>query len=168
MLATLACASPPERREPTEILAPFKKELMSALMTAMTEGGPEKAIEVCRRKAPSIAESAGSGDIRVGRTSHKVRNAANAPEPWMVPILEGYLADPADRSARTVSLERGKIGYAEPIYVKPICINCHGDDLDPSVKDRIGKLYPEDQATGFREGDFRGIFWVVMPGKEEE
>jgi hypothetical protein len=168
LLVTLACASPPERREPTEILAPFKKDLMSALMKAMLEGGPETAIDVCRLKAPSIAASAGSGETRVGRTSHRIRNPANAPEPWMAPLLEAYLADPTDRDPRTVTLDSGEVGYVEPIHVKPICLNCHGEDedLDTSVTDQLRRLYPEDQATGFREGDFRGIFWVVMPGKE--
>jgi hypothetical protein len=170
LLIALACSSPPERTEPTEILAPFKKDLMSALMTAMAEGGAEKAIEVCRAKAPAIADAAGSGGTRVGRTSHRIRNPANAPEPWMVPLLEAYLADPIDRGPRTVPLDTGEVGYVEPIVTKPICLNCHGEgeDLDDSVMDQLRRLYPEDQATGFREGDLRGIFWVVMAGKEVE
>ena len=31
------------------------------------------------------------------------------------------------------------------------------------IAERIRALYPEDQATGFREGDLRGVFWVSYP-----
>jgi hypothetical protein len=27
----------------------------------------------------------------------------------------------------------------------------------------MAALYPEDQATGYREREFRGLFWVEFP-----
>ncbi len=37
-------------------------------------------------------------------------------------------------------------------------MTCHGDTVDPGLKQKILALYPEDQAIGFRQGDMRGVF----------
>jgi hypothetical protein len=41
---------------------------------------------------------------------------------------------------------------------------CHGpkEQLIPEVKEQLAKLYPEDSATGFSEGELRGWFWVEL------
>ena len=57
----------------------------------------------------------------------------------------------------------GRLGYLEPIYLQAMCLQCHGSDLGSGVRERLAELYPEDRATGFAEGDFRGMFWVVVP-----
>jgi hypothetical protein len=146
-----------------ELLGPFKKELLGALTDALHEGGPENAIAVCRTKAPAIAvESAGEG-IEIGRTSHRLRNPDNAPAEWMKPLLAAYLEDPEGAEPRAVRLEDGLVGYVEPMRVLPMCLACHGTDLSAPVSERLAELYPEDQATGFEAGDFRGMFWVTLP-----
>ncbi|MGM0774574.1 MAG: c-type heme family protein, partial [Pseudomonadota bacterium] len=40
-------------------------------------------------------------------------------------------------------------------------LGCHGKSIDPEVKAKLDELYPEDQATGFSEGDLRGAFVVT-------
>ena len=65
-----------------------------------------------------------------------------------------------------VALGAGRIGYAEPIFMKPLCVTCHGEALAAPVRERIAELYPEDRATGFRVGDFRGLFWAEFPAGE--
>jgi hypothetical protein len=62
-----------------------------------------------------------------------------------------------------VEIAPGLQGYVEPIRVKSMCLTCHGATLAPEVASRIAELYPEDQATGFGEGDLRGVFWVSWP-----
>jgi hypothetical protein len=42
-----------------------------------------------------------------------------------------------------------------------LCLACHGETIDPAVAGKIAELYPEDKATGFREGDLRGAFVVI-------
>jgi hypothetical protein len=39
---------------------------------------------------------------------------------------------------------------------------CHGpsESLAPDIKEKLATLYPQDQATGFSEGELRGWFWV--------
>jgi hypothetical protein len=147
-------------------LDPLKKELRSALIGALKEGGPERAIEVCRLRAPEIERLTSSGDAVLGRTSHRLRNPDNAPEPWMSVFLEEYLSSPGDNEPRAVRLASGEIGYVEPIRMKGICMQCHGDRIKPDVRNRLRALYPEDEATGFKKGELRGMFWVKLAAGE--
>jgi hypothetical protein len=141
------------------VLKPFKMQLKSALQAGLAES-PDAAIEVCQLRAPRIAAESSSSSTRVGRTSHKLRNPANAPAAWMKPLLAGYLADPDLRDPRVVPLEGGGTGYVEPIFVQSMCLACHGEELAEPVRAQLVELYPEDQATGFRVDDLRGLFWV--------
>jgi hypothetical protein len=160
--ATPAPVSESEMARAAAALAPLKKELRSALMGALREGGPERAIEVCRLRAPEIARLTSTGDAVLGRTSHRLRNPENAPKAWMSGLLEEYLANPDDREPRAVRLAPGVIGYAEPIRMKGLCMRCHGDRIEPEVRARLETLYPEDEATGFKRGELRGMFWVEL------
>jgi hypothetical protein len=147
-------------------LEPLKRELRRALIGALKEGGPERAIEVCQLRAPEIARLTSTGGAVLGRTSHRVRNPENAPEAWMSAFLEEYLANPEDDQPRAVRLASGEIGFVEPIYMKGICLQCHGDRIKPRVSARLRELYPEDEAIGFEKGELRGMFWVVLPPNE--
>lgn len=146
-----------ERGEGT--VRPFKERLVGALTEGLRDG-PEAAIEVCQLEAPQIAEEAGSPTVMLGRTSHKLRNQRNAPREWVQPLLDGYAATPGKTEPEVVQLENGGVGYVEPIYVKGMCLACHGSAVSPGVAGRLAEHYPQDQATGFAEGDFRGLFWV--------
>ena len=42
---------------------------------------------------------------------------------------------------------------------------CHGSGLDPALKAEIERLYPDDQATGFKAGELRGAFTVTIDDK---
>jgi hypothetical protein len=147
------------RERGAETLAPFKQQLKSELMEGMKEG-TANAIDVCSIRAPEIAEAVGSETVTVGRTSHKLRNPANAPRPWIEPLLDAYVANPHDPKPRVVHLENGGVGYVEPITVGPICLTCHGSSMSDATKAAIDAKYPADEAIGFENGDFRGLFWI--------
>ena len=144
------------------LLAPFKQELQQALRAGLAEG-PVNAIEVCQLKAPDIADTRSRDGIHMGRSSHRLRNPANAGPDWVDAVLQVYLGDPSDRTPRTIYLENDRVGYVEPIVLQPLCLTCHGDNLAPEVAARIRDLYPDDRATGFQVGDLRGVFWVDFP-----
>jgi hypothetical protein len=141
------------------VLKPFKQQLMGVLAEELQDGAGD-AIEVCRVLAPQIAEDLGSETIQIGRTSHRLRNPDNAPRPWVAPLLKAYAADPGKTAPDAVALPGGGAGYVEPIHVKTMCLTCHGETLHPAVREKIEKLYPGDQAAGFKAGDFRGLFWI--------
>ena len=81
-------------------------------------------------------------------------------------FLDEYLANPDDEQPRAVRLASGEIGYVEPIHMKGLCMQCHGDRIKPDVKARLRALYPEDRATGFKRGELRGMFWVKLPADQ--
>jgi hypothetical protein len=153
-----------ERGEKT--VAPFKQKLMGALAQGLEEG-PETAIEVCQIRAPEIAAGVSSPGVKIGRTSHKLRNADNAPQEWMQPLLESYVKE-GKSDPEVVPLDGGGVGYVEPIYMKRICLACHGGSIAPEVEARIKERYPEDKARGFEEGEFRGLFWVEFREPERK
>ena len=145
-----------------ELLMPFKRDLKQALKTGLAEG-PDEAVAACQLKAPAIAAALSKDGVRVGRTSHKLRNPANASPAWVEPTLAAWLADAADRTPRTQRLGSGREGYVEPIVMQPLCTTCHGSQIEPALAERIQALYPNDQATGFEVGDLRGVFYVEYP-----
>ncbi|MDX2412548.1 MAG: DUF3365 domain-containing protein [Woeseiaceae bacterium] len=145
-----------------ELLVPLKKELKQALMAGM-QNGPLSAISVCKDQAPAIAASLSVDGVEIGRTSHRLRNPANSAPDWVDPILKNYLGEESDRAPTVVSLENNRQGYIEPIVVAPLCLACHGKTLAPDVAAHINEAYPEDEATGFDEGDLRGVYWVEYP-----
>ena len=148
-------------------LAPFKQQLFRALTEAMADG-PVSAIEVCNTRAPAIADSLASGGLRMGRTSHRLRNPANAPAEWVMPLLERYAADPSLTEGEALRVDARTIGYVEPIRMQPMCLVCHGAEITPEIAQHLDALYPDDRARGFAEGDFRGLFWVTLLAQEED
>jgi len=143
------------------LLAPFKQRLMKALTEGLAEGAPA-AIAACRVEAPAIAGGLSVDGVEMGRASHRLRNPANRAPGWVAPVLDDYLGG-GPVAPRAVELEDGRAGYIEPIPTKGLCLACHGSDLQPEVSERIAELYPADQATGFAEGELRGVFWVSFP-----
>jgi len=158
-----ADVSPSEMERAKNTLQPLKEQLVDALTGALEEGGPEGAIAICREKAPQIAAELSVDGIRMGRTSHRLRNPDNAPDPWVKPLLAAYLEEPENPQPRAVRLDDSTIGYVEPIYAMSFCLSCHGPSIEPALQETIQSLYPEDQATGFRMHDVRGLFWVTLP-----
>ncbi len=175
--ATMACASSPQpapeaSAEPVteaeiararEALNPLKTGLPKALQAAIASDGHAGAVTACSTIAPSLAESGSTETVKVGRTSTKLRNPKNAPADWMQPILNEWTQrPPAEGSHAAVRLADGTVGYAEPIFVKPLCTSCHGESIPVDVRAVLKERYPQDQATGYQAGDFRGMFWVTL------
>jgi hypothetical protein len=150
----------------------FMKTLKQELQAAMQEGGPVNAVSVCNLTAPAIASTY---SIRngwdVGRTSLKLRNPANAPDAWEQAVLVSFEErkrageDPATMEFYEVVSQDGseELRYMKAIPTAPLCLACHGEQLDSIVKTRIETLYPQDQALGYKEGDIRGAFTVTQP-----
>ncbi len=165
LIAGLAQAQASGPAQAPEELAHFKRDLQEALRAGLARG-PVEAIEACQLRAPEIAGALSKDGVRVGRASHRLRNPENVAPDWVVPILAAYVADPSDREPRTTALANGRSGYAEPILTQPLCLTCHGAALAPDVAERIGSLYPEDEAVGFDVGDLRGVFWIEVPASK--
>jgi Protein of unknown function (DUF3365) len=151
------------------------QKLKGQLVAAIKSGGPKSAIGVCRTIAPALSQRIGAErGMRVGRTALRVRNPRNAPDDWERTVLEEFAAkikagaDPSRlERAETVATGNGATTFrymkAIPMAAKP-CLACHGVP-EPSLKAEIDRLYPRDQATGFKPGDLRGAFTVSAPAQ---
>jgi hypothetical protein len=138
----------------------IKQNFRKALMKAVSEKGAVGALGECKIMAPKLGEK--SEKLEIGRTSHKLRNPLNQPREWVKPILQKYVQSPKNKHEpyQIVALGKGHVGYVEPIYVEPLCLNCHGAGISANVKKEISQIYPQDLATGFKVGDFRGLIWL--------
>lgn len=135
--------------------------LSGRLTEVMKADGPVAAIQVCSREAGIIAIDVGDKfDVRIGRTAAKLRNPQNKPPEWVEPLIEESPSEPL-----FVDLPNGHTGALLPIKLQAKCIICHGpaDTIADDVKTQLAELYPQDHATGFKEGDLRGWFWVDVP-----
>lgn len=153
---------PPEKvLQASNLAQGFKTALMAALKDGLADG-PEQAIGACSILAPELAAEYSRDGVRIGRTSLRLRNPANAPEPWMEPLLRDYLGTGPGAEPRSVRIDEDTIGYVEPLYVGKPCLACHGDPIAEPVREQIAEMYPRDDSVGFREGDFRGLLWVTI------
>lgn len=163
MLLVFSGANASDAARGAELLLPFKMQLKQALVEGLQEG-PLNAIAVCRIEAPQIADALSNDDMKVGRTSHRLRNPENIAPEWVDDVLAAYLADDSDREPQLVRLEDDRYGYVEPISTAPLCLACHGDSPADDVEAKIKELYPDDKATGFKLDELRGVFWLEYSG----
>jgi hypothetical protein len=136
-------------------------KLSTRLLTEMSRRGPAEAVEVCHKIAPQLAQEVGqSYGVKIGRTGVRLRNPQNVPPEWATPLLESLPTEPV-----FTELPDQRTGALFPIMLKVQCLTCHGpeDRMADDILTRLKKLYPDDRATGFQEGDLRGWFWVEVP-----
>lgn len=143
------------------LAATFKGSLKTALMEGLASG-PAETIEACAFIAPELAADLSVAGARIGRTSHRLRNPANTGAAWVQPLVEEYRLSGADAAPKAVWIDESTVGYVEPLYVGQPCLVCHGETVSGEVLAEIRAVYPEDNATGFREGEFRGVVWVEI------
>lgn len=172
--AQLAADEQAQRAEQSRaVIKAFAGGLKGELKGALKEGGPSQAIEVCNIKAPGIAQDLSQKHgWQIGRTSLKPRNEANVPDAWERGVLEKFEQrkaageDPKKMEHYEVALMNGKQVFrymkAIPTAEKP-CLTCHGSNINPEVAAIIDKLYPNDQARGYKAGDIRGAFTIIQP-----
>lgn len=137
------------------------ERLSGRLMEVMMADGPVAAIEVCSREAKEIAAKVGEETgVEIGRTSLRLRNSSNQPPGWVKPLMRPDATEP-----QFVKVDDDHDGMFLPIRLQAQCVICHGPKelISDPVADQLAKLYPDDAATGFNEGDLRGWFWISVP-----
>ena len=153
------------------ISAKFGEKLKSELLGAMKVDGPLKAIDVCKVAAPAIAVDASANGWSVGRTSLKTRNPKSGPDVWEKRVLQEFDATKS-KGADATKLEHSEVvenngvrtfRFMKAIPVAEPCLTCHGEAIKEPVKAKLAELYPDDRATGYKEGDIRGAFTLSKP-----
>lgn len=176
-IITLLCAAPAQAAPPDTaglraqgltVIQTFFAALKDELRAGLKKGGPVAAIEVCRVRAPAIAKRVGKQNgWQVGRTSDRPRNPANAPDPWEAKVLARFAAQVRDGAnpgklvfSEVLKGTKGKRVFRlmKGIPMGGMCLTCHGPSPSKAVRAQLKRLYPRDQATGYRPGQLRGAF----------
>lgn len=162
-------------RKGKAIAGETQKLLGSHLMQAVAQGGFTNALSVCSVKAmPLTRQVAGSNSVDIARVTHKARNPHDRANTNELALIRAYLTDldSGNEPLQPVvkSTEDGQVTFYAPIILNnPLCLNCHGSpgsDIQPNTLAAIGRIYPEDEATGFKLGDLRGL-WRIKFSREE-
>jgi len=176
-LALGACERAPELQE-SEVVAigdsaatVLTNTLMSRARTELETRGPARAIEFCSEAAlpmTAAVQDALDRGLELKRTSSKIRNPANAPdslERVALAYFEEKLAAGEPLARHFVQKTSDGWRYYRPIVVADFCTACHGprDRIHPAVQQILDERYPNDQATGYSPGDFRGVIRVSIP-----
>ena len=172
-LSAYSQSAPDPAVEGPKIIAEAFAKLSGALGGAIGKSGPAGALSVCSEKAPQIAKDAGTAHgVTLRRATHKPRNPKNAADEVEKAALEAFIAALAKKEPpkpQVITSADGSRAFLAPIVLgNPLCLQCHGTpgkDIAPETLAAIEKLYPDDQATGFKLGDLRGLWRITFPGK---
>ena len=163
------------QQEAVAVAMPFLKQLGAVNQKAVSEGGPESAIKVCKEVAPQM-----SSDIsrktgwKLTRVSLKVRNPLlGTADAWEQKVLQDF-DERAARGEKPESMTVAEIvqepagksfRFMKAIPVQAGCVACHGteEQIPDSVKARLSEEYPHDKATGYSVGQIRGAVSIKRP-----
>jgi hypothetical protein len=147
-------------------------QLSGELAKAMENGGPVAAIPICSEKAqPLVAEVASRRQLGLRRLSDRPRNPQQQAGGKDLAAIESFRTAIENKTAPEPAVEEvpdGTTVVRLPIIIsQPLCLQCHGKDEDIAAETRtvLKDLYPDDQATGYRLNDLRGI-WQLTLGPE--
>lgn len=167
--------SPSELRDATgrasAVVAEVHGVLLRELRSALAQGGPDMAMYSCHIDVIGALRREGlQPGVDVGRTSHRLRSRTNAPPEWAVSIVREYAGRMAGEVQGFVVDLDTKVGVLRSIAHQAECVACHGpvESMAPGVRTALAVRYPADRATGFKEGEIRGWYWVEVrkaPGK---
>jgi hypothetical protein len=163
------------QEESRAVAMPFLKQLGAANQKAISEGGPESAIKVCKEIAPSMSsEISRHTGWKLTRVSLKVRNPLlGTPDAWEQKNLLEFEARAAKgEKAETIEVAEivqepaGKtFRFMKAIAMQPGCVACHGntEQIPDNVKAKLSEEYPHDKATGYSIGQIRGAVSIKRP-----
>jgi hypothetical protein len=148
--------------------------LVTELTRALEEQGPERAVEVCSTEALRLTEQIAhdlSPGMELKRVSFRNRNPQNAPDALEAAALRYFqeLSEQGDSLPQEWVQADGVGGsrYYKPLFVADFCVQCHGspEQISPAVQEILAERYPDDEALGYAEGDFRGLIRVSVPAE---
>ena len=154
----------------SKLLTALKRELSASIQ----ENGVVNAIQVCNLKALPITDKIAKSEdftVDIKRTTNKFRNPSNKPNDIEKVALEKYNKLVKNEQPlpefHIQKITDGNIhyfNYYKPIKTSRLCLLCHGDQetMDESLKDITNRLYPNDLASGYKEGDFRALLRIKI------
>ncbi|ACM93196.1 conserved protein of unknown function [Nautilia profundicola AmH] len=146
--------------------------LRNALKTKLQKEGEAKAIEYCYNNANALTMDTSAKlsrklkvRIKLKRVSFKNRNPYNYPNLNEYKILKRMEKEKTDENYLIMAEYPRKIQTFQALYVKKVCLKCHGSNLKDTVRKTLKKYYSHDKAINYKEGDFRGAIVVTIDKK---
>lgn len=149
--------------------------LVREVTAAMAKEGPAGAVDACHLKAVPLTHGTIAGLPRIiamKRTSLKLRSPANAPdaaEKLVLDHIQQLLNDGDPPPPLLVQRVEPPDAAPEwrvykPIGMMPKCLACHGDPegQPDALRAKLAERYPDDQATGYNTGEWRGLIRVTV------
>jgi hypothetical protein len=167
--AALAAAAPlPEEQRARDAIRGLGQLLQQMLGEELKRGGVEGAVRMCSENAQVVTEEfAREQGLEIRRVSTRYRNPKNRPDEFEARVLAAWAKSgkPATHIEKVKEGGKDWLRLMEPIRLQAMCVNCHGAEaqLTAEVKTLLAERYPRDHATGFKPGDLRGAFSVVVP-----
>jgi hypothetical protein len=167
---SIAAAAPPagEEQRARDAVRDLGQLLKQMLAEEMKRGGLEGAVRMCSENAQVVTdEFAHERGLEIRRVSTRYRNAKDRPDEYEARILAQWARSgkPATHVEQVTENGRVWLRLMEPILLQAMCVNCHGtpEQMPEQVRAVLAERYPRDKATGFKPGELRGGFSVVVP-----
>lgn len=148
---------------------------MREAISAVAKDGPEAAVDVCHLKSLPNTNGTVAGLPRITAmkcTSLQLRSLANAPdaaEKLVLNQIQQQLENgdpPSPLLVQRVELPGAAPEWRvyKPLGVQPKCLACHGESAAQSdaLQAKLRRLYPQDEATSFKAGAWRGVMRVTV------
>ncbi|MFT3747353.1 MAG: DUF3365 domain-containing protein [Agriterribacter sp.] len=164
-------------QEGDSLTAIAQRILVSNVMQAIQTEGIAGAVSFCNERAIPLTDSvAAVVQAGIARVSDKNRNSANAIQTpgdslaWQK--LKAIITDTLAVKKHLVmkDSDNNMYYYKAIIIAMPACLNCHGSkevDIAPDALVVINQHYPADKATGYKIGEFRGMWKIKMNNTNE-
>jgi len=144
-------------------------EMSGNLKKALQAGGVQEAAEYCNIVALPLTDSLSNVyNARIKRTSLKLRNTDNKPTTEELKILNDYEAKAAGQMVLSPLVQPNDdetVQFYAPIMTKQLCLSCHGtlgQELSEENYTYLKELYPSDNAIGYSENAFRGMWSIEL------
>ena len=148
------------------------KTLSKEVMNAINEGGVQHAVDYCHLQANPLIDSLSKvHHAKISRVSDQYRNPQNKPDELDLTVIETYrkqLDEGQELQAHLENTGKEIIFYSPILILNPVCLNCHGvpgSTAEQANIDFIRTKYPEDRAVGYKLGDLRGVWKIVLSPK---
>ena len=148
--------------------------MVNEVRSALALGKPEDAVDMCHLTGlakngviPGLPRI-----IAVKFTSLKIRTSANLPDAADKLALDyfdhtpGTATSPPQPLVQRIDAPDSAPEWRvyKPIAVTTNCLVCHGSPgrQSPALRAKLDALYPNDRATGYQVGEWRGLIRVTV------
>jgi len=140
--------------------------LLSNVSKQIQQNGTLGAVDFCSEKAVFLTDSLSSKYThKIQRLTDKSRNPQNQLRSEIDKKAWEELKNNPDHH-HLVLQENSSVYYYKSIPLgMPACLQCHGNpqtDISPETIKLIRQKYPQDKATGYEMGDFRGMWKIEL------